>query len=251
MKFTIERAPFVKVLEVIARKAPSKKWRDKEVRLLACAPRVFVEANESNGRIEALVFEDGTCVLEHKTFLKLLKMHSPKKNITVEIDEHKIKFASTTLPVSGYSRTVTPPGKFKIFPVTDDWLSQSRTEATQIQGTKTSIKLPNADRAIVERDKILGYLMNLEHRIGASKAHFFSSFGFNAEKWEQLAKALLVHGQTREVKRVRETNFGPRYEIEGALKTPDGRASFLHSLCHFDKGTVASRLITAYPLEAR
>jgi hypothetical protein len=110
-------------------------------------------------------------------------MHSPKKNITVEVDEHKIKLASTTLPNSRFSSTVVSPGKFKLFPVTDDWLSQSRTDTTQIHGTKTSIKLPNADKAIVERDKILNYLMNIEHRIGASKAHFFSSFGFSAENW--------------------------------------------------------------------
>src|ERR1022692_2708427 len=90
MKFTIERATFIKVLEVIARKAPSKKWRDKEVRLLACAPRVFVEANESTGGIEALVFEDGTCVLEHKTFLKLLKMHSPKKILQLKLMSIKL-----------------------------------------------------------------------------------------------------------------------------------------------------------------
>jgi hypothetical protein len=111
--------------------------------------------------------------------------------------------------------------------------------------------LPNADKAIVERDKILSYLMNIEHRIGASKAPFFGSFGFSAEKWEQLAKALLVHGQTHEVKRVRETDFGPRYEIEGTLKTPDGRAPFIRSVWQFDKGAVAPRLITAYPLAAR
>ena len=176
------------MLEVIGRKAPSKKWRDKEVRLSACAPRVFVEANESTGGVEALVFEDGTCLLSHKTFLKLLKTHFPKKNIIVEADEHKIKFATTTLPVSGYSRTVTPPGKFKIFPVTDDWISQSRTEAAQIQGTKTSIKLPNADKAIVERGKILGYLLNPEHLIGASKAHFFTNFvlvRLNGSNWRR------------------------------------------------------------------
>jgi hypothetical protein len=142
MKFTIERAALVKMLEVIGRKAPSKKWRDKEVRLSACAPRVFVEANESTGGVEALVFEDGTCLLSHKTFLKLLKTHFPNKNITVEADEHKIK-------------------------------------------------------------------------------------------------------------RVRETDFGPRYEVEGSLKTPDGREPFIRSVWQFDKGEVAPRLITAYPLEAR
>jgi hypothetical protein len=251
MKFTIERAALVKMLEVIGRKAPSKKRRDKEMRLSACAPRVFVEANESTGGVEALVFEDGTCLLSHKTFLKLLKMHFPQKNILVEADEHKITFATTTLPVSGYSRTVTPPGKFKVFPVTDAWLSRGRTEATQIQGTKTSIKLPNADKAIVERDKILGYLLNPEHLIGASKARFFTKFGFSAEKWEQLAKALLVHGQTHDVKRVHETNFGPRCEVEGTLKTPVDREPLVRSVWQQDKGAVAPRLITAYPLEAR
>ena len=112
------------------------------MRLSACAPRVFVEANESTGGVEALVFEDGTCLLSHKTFLKLLKTHFPKKNITVEADEHKIK-------------------------------------------------------------------------------------------------------------RVRETDFGPRYEVEGSLKTPDGREPFIRSVWQFDKGEVAPRLITAYPLEAR
>src|SRR5258706_244015 len=178
MKFTIERAALVKVLEVIGRKAPSKKWREKEVRLLACAPRVFVEANESAGGIEALVLEDGTCFLEHKIFLKLLKTHFPKKNITVEGDEHKITFATTTLPVSGYSRTFTPPAKFKVFSVTDVWISQRRTEATQTQGTKAPVMLPHAEEAVVEREKIQGYLLNPEHRIGASKAHFFASFGF-------------------------------------------------------------------------
>jgi hypothetical protein len=113
------------------------------------------------------------------------------------------------------------------------------------------MKLPNATKAVVERDKILVYLLNPEHQIGASKAQFFTRFGFSAGKWEQLAEALLVHGQTHEVKRVRETNFGPRYEVEGALKTPGGREPFIRSVWQMDKGTVAPRLITAYPLEAR
>ena len=53
MKFTVERRALIKMLEVIGRKAPSKKWRDKVVRLFACESRVFVEANESTGGVEA------------------------------------------------------------------------------------------------------------------------------------------------------------------------------------------------------
>jgi hypothetical protein len=43
------------------------------------------------------------------------------------------------------------------------------------------MKLPHAGEAIVERDKIPGYLLNTEHLIGASKTHFFSHFGFRTE----------------------------------------------------------------------
>ena len=111
------------------------------------------------------------------------------------------------------------------------------------------MKIPNADRLIVEREKIVDYLLNPAHRFGASKARFFGRFGFDPEHWQNLGSALKVHGQTHEVKRVRETAFGPRFEIEGKLNAPDGRSPILRSVWQLDHGAVAPRLITAYPLE--
>jgi len=49
------------------------------------------------------------------------------------------------------------------------------------------MKLPNAAQAIVEREKIVEYLLNSMHRYGASKAAFFTRFGFRADNWELLA----------------------------------------------------------------
>jgi len=111
------------------------------------------------------------------------------------------------------------------------------------------MKLPNADKAIVEREKIVEYLLNPEHRYGASKARFFARFGFSRENGNVLAEALLLHGQTQEVKRMRETGFGPRYEVEGELRAADGRTPRVRSVWQLDQGAVAPRLITAYPLE--
>jgi hypothetical protein len=179
MKFTIERRALVKMLEAIGRKAPSQKWRDKEVRLSACDARVFVEANESTGGVEAMVFEDGTCLLDYKLFLKLLKTHSKKKNVMVEIDERRITFATATLDVTQYSHAVVSPGKFKVFHVTDDWVSQGRIETN-------ARKLPNADKAIIEREKIVDYLLNPEHPIGSKKARYFCQFGFSAKNGKNL-----------------------------------------------------------------
>ena len=111
------------------------------------------------------------------------------------------------------------------------------------------MKLPNSDKAGVEREKIVDYLLNPAHRYGACKARFFSGFGFRANKWEELAEALLVHGQTQGVKRTRQTGYGPRYEVEGRLRAADGRSPRVRSVWQWDKGAVAPRLITAYPLE--
>jgi hypothetical protein len=112
------------------------------------------------------------------------------------------------------------------------------------------MKLPNAERAVVEREKITDYLLNAAHRYGASKARFFAQFGFRAAAWEELALALQEHGCQNEISRVRETGFGPRYEVEGDLTAPDGRRPPIRSVWQLDKGQTAPRLITAYPLEA-
>lgn len=112
------------------------------------------------------------------------------------------------------------------------------------------MRLPNAELAIVEREKIVEYLLNARHRYGASKARFFLKFGFEINDWSVFAESLRGHGRRHEVSRVRQTGWGPRYEIDGELNTPDGREPRIRTVWQFDKGQIAPRLITAYPLEA-
>ena len=110
--------------------------------------------------------------------------------------------------------------------------------------------MPHSDKAVVEREKIVDYLLSSTHRYGASKARFFGEFGFRVEEWELLAEALRNHGCACEVVRKVETGFGPRYVVEGELTTPSGRRPRVRSVWQHDKGAVAPRLISAYPLEA-
>lgn len=112
------------------------------------------------------------------------------------------------------------------------------------------MKLPTAPLAVVERDKIVDYLLNPVHRYGASKARFFAAFGFQADAWERLAEALRDHGQRHEVSQVKETGFGPRYAVDGELQTPSGQQPRIRTVWQLDHGATALRLITAYPLEA-
>ena len=112
------------------------------------------------------------------------------------------------------------------------------------------MRLPDSNQLLVDREKIVGYLLNPTHRYGASKARFFTDFGFAAEFWELLAEALREHGRTHEVARVVETGFGPRFVVDGELKTPCGRCPQVRAVWQKDEGAVAPRLISAYPLEA-
>ena len=114
-----------------------------------------------------------------------------------------------------------------------------------------SVRLPNADLALVEQAKIVNYLLNPGHRYGASKARFFGQFGFRAEAWEELALALREHGRQNEVSSVKETGFGPRYEVEGELTAPDGRRPRVCTVWQLDEGQTGPRLITAFPSEAK
>jgi hypothetical protein len=110
------------------------------------------------------------------------------------------------------------------------------------------VKLPNAELAIVDPEKVTDYLLNSTHRFGASKARFFMAFGFELSEWERLAEALREHAREHEVARTRETPFGPRYEVDGPLPVPDGRSPFVRTVWQMDHGEIAPRLITAYPL---
>lgn len=110
------------------------------------------------------------------------------------------------------------------------------------------MRLPNAERARVEREKITGYLLSTISPRGRSKAVFFLSFGFSEDHWQSFAEALRLQGINHEVVKVVETVHGSRYHVEGILETPDGRSPQVRTVWQTDAGSDYPRLITAYPL---
>jgi hypothetical protein len=110
--------------------------------------------------------------------------------------------------------------------------------------------LPGPERLPVEREKIVDYLLNPNHRYSASKARFFGAFGLRREDWEVLRDALCEHGRRWELTIMTETGFGPRHEVHGELETPDGRRPLICTVWRLDAAQTAPRLITAYPSEA-
>ena len=114
-----------------------------------------------------------------------------------------------------------------------------------------AVKLPNAEYAVVPKDKINLYLLNRAHPGGGSKAVFFLRFGFTVEGWGLLADALQRHARENEVVECEETQHGTRYTVDGPLVAPGGVVLNVRSAWYIDPGGKAPRFVIAHPLPKR
>ena len=111
------------------------------------------------------------------------------------------------------------------------------------------MKLPNAELAFVERQKIVEYLLNREHPDNGGKADFFIDLGFSAEAWETLAQALQRLAVSFPVTRSMESSHGKKYIVEGEIESPIGKPATVRTVWIVDNGETIARLVTAYPHE--
>ena len=112
------------------------------------------------------------------------------------------------------------------------------------------MKLPHVEEVVISQKKIEDYLLDLGHPIGGSKAAFFRRLGFSKEQWHLLAGALRRHARENPVAGAVSDPDGTTYLVEGPLETPSGRRPRLRSVWLVERGNLAPRFITAYPLPA-
>jgi hypothetical protein len=109
------------------------------------------------------------------------------------------------------------------------------------------MRIPNADQALIQAQKIVSYLLNVDHQRGGSKAVLLLQFGYTAMRWERLADDLRRDHLGRDFDRVRLTQYGDRYEIRAPLQTPSGRPLMVRSIWQIDRGVTVPRFITLHP----
>ena len=109
------------------------------------------------------------------------------------------------------------------------------------------MKLPHAEKATVEREKIVDYLLNPAHPDNAGKAPFFAGLGFRRDDWPALATAFRSLAQQGNVKFSMESPHGRKYILQGRLDTPSGKTPRVRTIWIIDRGREAPRLVTAYP----
>lgn len=79
------------------------------------------------------------------------------------------------------------------------------------------MKLPNAYLALVEREKLLGYLLNQFHPDNGGKASFFIELGFSCDRWMLLARAFVELAEENEIVASMESMHGIKYIVDGRM----------------------------------
>ena len=109
------------------------------------------------------------------------------------------------------------------------------------------MRIPNANRAIIDEVKLHGYLLSRSHPIGRFKAAFFHALGYSSEEWRQLEADLRNQHLSQDVTLEEQTPYGRRYSIRATLVGPSGSPAYVVSVWLVRRGEELPRFVTAYP----
>lgn len=110
------------------------------------------------------------------------------------------------------------------------------------------MKLPNASKVIISREKLTDYVLSETHSTGRFKAKFFRSLGFNEANVSLFVKALHTIANSEEIKEVSTTMFGAKYVIDGKINTPSGKVVKIRTIWIIEQDQKEPRFVTVYPV---
>ena len=108
------------------------------------------------------------------------------------------------------------------------------------------MKLPNAQKVVIEERKIRDYLLSDSHPIGRFKASFFGRLGFRQSNWDEFRDALLPLALEGDAEEQASTEHGRKFLISGTISGPSGQAKVV-SVWLVSVGDDVPRLVTVYP----
>lgn len=109
------------------------------------------------------------------------------------------------------------------------------------------MKLPNAERAVIDPRKLRDYALSPVHPVGRFKAAFFGRLGFSTENWESLDLELRRMALQESAEPNERTEFGQKYLVRGIITGPTGVSAEIRSVWIILDGEQVPRLVTIYP----
>lgn len=111
------------------------------------------------------------------------------------------------------------------------------------------MKVPNADRAVVDIRKLRDYSLNPTHRTGRHKARVFAAvLGMTADDAEALRDVLLKAVREQDAELGLKDDYGQRYQVDLPLEWR-GRRAIVRSAWIIEPGVPYPRLTSCYVME--
>ena len=107
--------------------------------------------------------------------------------------------------------------------------------------------IPNADRAVIDREKLRGYVLSSTHPVGRFKARFFAALGYTPDQWRQFETDLRSQHLSQAADPPESGPHGHTFTIRAILKGPNGQAAAVRSVWFIATGSQVPRFVTAYP----
>ena len=110
------------------------------------------------------------------------------------------------------------------------------------------MKLPNADRAVVDIEKLRDYCLSTSHPRGRHKARVFTTaLGITSDDVEELKQAILSAVITEEATSTERDEYGQRYMVDFSMKR-QGKEAVIRSSWIVRAGENYPRLTSCYVL---
>lgn len=109
------------------------------------------------------------------------------------------------------------------------------------------MRLPNADRAIVDEAKVRDYLLSAANPRSRGKPAFFHALGFGFENCELLRQELLRVAQSDAAVEGQPSAFGRKFEIRATLIGPSAKTARINTVWIIEIGSTVPRFVTAHP----
>ena len=109
------------------------------------------------------------------------------------------------------------------------------------------MKLPFAENAVIDAEKVRNYLLSPLHPVGRFKAVFFAGLGYTPENWAKLHEDLLRIGRQGAAVQGKFSRFGNKYEVPAILTGPASRSAAVLTVWIIRHGEETPRLVTVTP----
>ncbi|MGP9078030.1 contact-dependent inhibition toxin CdiA [Yersinia pseudotuberculosis] len=153
------------------------------------------------------------------------------------------------LPIGGKGTTTEAtaniPSREKLSGPTENWKNYTHSEA--VAQTSSSGQLINADKAIIDPNKLTSYALNTEHPVGGNKAKVFeSALGYNQSNAGDLIAKVQEGAKSSPAKLGTADKFGQRVTIDMPITGPNGNTVTVRTGWIYDPGSSTPRMTTIY-----